>query len=251
MVYSADDIDRINASFVPSPEQKIARYLGFENFKKMIDGKALWLSNSKEFTDKCEGEIPFSFFQKWEKESVDNYYTIHKMLSNVYQAFITCWFEFELESETMWLSYGGEKNENNRNSKGVCIITDVSKLAAYTDCLDAKIFKVKYINYEKHNYIQPPFYFGKKDNLEAPIFNGRVFFAYKQIEYRDEREIRAITYKKSLNNGLCAKIEPANFIEKIIINPHATDEENKEIMNYLIANNLSNKITNSSIKCRR
>lgn len=250
MIYTAESIDNINSAFKPLSSQKIARYLGFENFTKMIDNNELWLSNSRKFSDKNEGEIPYSFFQNWPKESRHNYSTLQKLKGNIYQAFISCWFEFTMESEPMWKAYGGEKVGTAHNSKGVCIISDVSKLAMYTHYLETQIYKVKYIDYKEKALLQPPFYFSMKTEAEIPVFSERVFFVYKQKEYQEEKEIRAITYQKSNRDGIGAKIDPNDFIENIIINPHATIENKKEIMNYLVANQLENKLIESKIKCR-
>lgn len=250
MIYTADAIDRINNAFTPNPNQKIARYIGFNNFKRLIDSKSLWLSNSAKFMDENEGEIPLTFFEKWEKESADNYSTLQKLKAKVFQSFISCWFAFENESETMWLSYGGERIDNQRNSKGVCIVTDVSKLEDCSRSLDTRIYKVQYIDYGGTDLVQPPFYFSLMGDTEHPGFNGRVFFAYKQKEYQDEKEIRAITYKNLSAKGICAKIEPNNFIDNIIINPHATIEEKEEIEAYIKKSNLESKLIDSKIRCR-
>ena len=98
--------------------------------------------------------------------------------------------------------------------------------------------------------IEPPFYFSKNTEEKIPIFNSRVFYAYKQKEYSSENEIRAITYKKSKEKGIYANINPEDFINKIIINPHASKEQTESIVEYLKDQELTDKLIKSKIICK-
>lgn len=224
--------------------------MGFNRFQQLVESKTLWMANGKFFDDKNEGAIPSSFFKNWEKETANNYSTIQKFKNCIYTAYISCWFEYERESEPMWLAYGGIKADGKRDSNGICIITYVGKLAAYTHYLDTHIYKISYIDYLESKEIEPPFYFSKNTEEKIPIFNSRVFYAYKQKEYSSENEIRAITYKKSKEKGIYANINPEDFINKIIINPHASKEQTESIVEYLKDQELTDKLIKSKIICK-
>lgn len=250
MIYTAKMIETINNRFSPTIDTTIARYMGFNRFQQLVENNALWLANGKCFQDENEGAIPTSFFEKWEQETADTYLTMQKIKENIYSAYISCWFEFERESELMWLSYGGMKKVDKRDSNGICIITNVGKLAAYTHYLETCIFKIKYIDYMGSEKVEPPFYFGKNTENEMPVFSGRVFYAYKQKEYSQENEIRAVTYMKSKDNGIYAKINLLDFIDGIIINPHASNKQKECIVDYLKKHNLFDKLISSKIVCK-
>lgn len=250
MIYTSKMIETINNGFYPKSDIRIARYMGFNRFQQLVENKALWMANRNFFDDKNEGAIPASFFKKWEKETANNYSSLQKLKNRIYTAYISCWFEYERESELMWLAYGGTKSNKKRDSNGICIITDVGKLATFTHDLDARVYKVHYINYMESEKIEPPFYFSKNIEEKTLGFSGRVFYVYKQKEYSSENEIRAITYKKSKVEGIYANINPVNFIDKIIINPHASKQQTELIIAYLENHGLIDKLIESKIICK-
>lgn len=254
MLYTRNMMDKINQKFTPAQDTKIARYMGFDKFKLLVENKNLWLANGKNFMDKSEGAIPESFFTEWETQSIEDYKTMHKLKSNIYSAYVSCWFEYERESEPMWLAYGGINNNGTRDSNGVCIITDVNKLYEFTKYIDAKIYRVKYIEYTDNLKLEtelPPFYYIKQAVGDVSITHcERVFFSYKQKEYQSENEIRAVTYRNSKKDGVLATIIPEEFIDSIIINPHATEEQRKNIVDYLKKNHLERKLIDSKIICK-
>ena len=249
MIYTSNMIDEINQKFTPDKDTKIARYMGFDKFKLLVENKNLWFANKKKFMDKNEGAIPESFFNNWNEDTAKNYSTIQKLKSCIYTAYISCWFEYKRESEPMWLAYGGMKKNEIRDSNGICIITDVDKLSVCTSCLDAQIYKISYIDYKENEKVEPPFYFSKNTKTGS-TFNGRVFYAYKQKEYSSENEIRAITYKFLQKEGISANINPMKFISNIIINPHASKEQTDLMVNYLERHNLIDKLIESKIMCK-
>lgn len=250
MIYTSEMIEIINNGFYPTLDTQIARYMGFNRFQQLVESKALWLANGDFFDDENEGAIPASFFEKWEKETANNYFTIQKLKNRIYTAYISCWFEYERESEPMWLAYGGINTDGKRDSNGICIITDVGKLAAYTHYLETHIYKISYIDYLESKKVEPPFYFSKNTEEKIPVFSSRVFYAYKQKEYSSENEIRAITYRKSKEKGIYANVNPTDFIDKIIINPHASKKQTEIIVNHLENHNLIDKLIKSKIICK-
>lgn len=248
-LYDEKTMKEINNSFTPNPSQIIARYMGFEKFKKLVEDKYLWMAKAESFMDAYEGEIPPRFFINWDKENEESYKSIKECKRKVFSAYISCWFEFERESEPMWLAYGCQNDENgHRDNNGVCIISNVKKLMECTSSFDAVVHRVNYIDYEKVNkdMIVPPFFFSRGEN---GLFRERIFYVYKKKEYEAEKEIRAITYQNNKKMGLEVSINPNNFINNIIINPHAKNEEKAYIRDYIINAGLKDKIIDSEIIC--
>lgn len=246
------DIDKINSEFIPPEDMVIARYMGFSTFKMTIEN-GLWLSDSKFFSDQYEGEIPTDFFNQWNNASIKNYKNLYGVKSDFFPAYITCWFQFEKESETMWGTYGVEKAANpySKYPCGVAITSTVVKLKNVIQKENAKVFKVRYIDPAKSPEVDPPIIFRQHPNSTAPNAY-RVFYAYKRHEYEDEKEIRGITYATYREEGgISIKVNWNDFIDKIIINPHASVQDRDLIKEYIENQGLAAKLVLSTIKCNK
>lgn len=213
-MYTGEKILSINNSYSPSDETSIARYMDFPKFIDLMENSELYFSNSKNFEDKFEGEIPESYFSGWAETSREEYLKIKEAIKSVQNVYVNCWSRFESESYALWKIYTNPRN-------GICIKTTVGKLKNSLNN-NIEVMSVKYIDsyYDKNNRIDPAFYFKEIDgkSINTPLMETLKF---KPYEYEDE--IRCIYVDDSRDNYKRFKIEDLNnLIEEIYVSPFAS-----------------------------
>lgn len=223
---------------------KIWRYMDLSKFVWMIQNKALFFANFKNFDDPFEGRFPYEdvieICKSIRKENKD--ISEEKALENakVYvkntngaiheyaDYFINCWHRNEFESEAMWKIY-------SELDMGIAIQSTYKILDG---CL------LKY--YESEEVFVGEVNYNKTTDWVHGIGNPTIYtpFYHKRISFEHEREIRAIMVRpkdndqsKTMNNnhsnileykrnseliGLQVPISLEELIKNVYISPKAS-----------------------------
>lgn len=218
---------------------KIARYFSRDKLEYLIQNDAIWISNSKLFSDEKERQIPMGFFKNWDKPDIEFYQKLENNKRENINAYISCWTEFCCEKKYFWDEYDGKSN-------GACLITTVKKLkeAIHKELPNSILLKVDYVNLSDQNTKYELPWFIYDDYLCI-----RITEKFKEkSEFAEEEEIRFIDYrrKKEFNeDGFTVKVNLKDLIDEIIISPFSSPEVYEET-NSLLLKKFDSKIIHSS-----
>ncbi|SKA81525.1 hypothetical protein SAMN05443428_10474 [Caloramator quimbayensis] len=182
--------------FIPYSNDIICKYMDFPEFLGFLEYKSLHFTRADKFEDEFEGKVPRSF-QKY----YCDFYNFRR------KTYINSWSIFQSESYAMWHIYS--------KRYGVAVKTTVGKLSKVLLNSGAKLYKVKYVDYNKCglNIDVPPLIINK----EA----AKNFFLLKPKFYEYEREIRAIVINDKELPFIDVGVNIENFIDEVIISPFA------------------------------
>lgn len=198
--------EKIFLGAIPPDDEncKIWRYMDLSKFVWMIQNKALFFSNFKNFQDPFEGQFPYGNVKEIsklirqedkdlsEKEALEKakiyVKNTHNAIHEYADYFINCWHINDYESEAMWKIY-------SELDMGIAIQSTYKSL---DECLskhwgNQHIFVgvVKYLKptewIHELKYIYEPNYIHENNRLSiyTPFF-------YKRISFEYEKEVRAI-----------------------------------------------------------
>jgi len=161
---------------------KVWRYMSLDKFEYLIDRKALFFARADQFNDPLEGTFPngsVTLFSALKMRNLNEFLSKAESLRQSVAA--NCWHINNSESLSMWQRY-------TINSQGVAVRSTYSRLkksiSAYS--IDPiRIIEMQYITFS--SAVLPPI-------LGYP-------FEYKDLRYKDERELRCIIYRKNTING--------------------------------------------------
>lgn len=209
---------------------KIARYMGFDKFKDMLDNKSIYFSNIEKFDDNKERTIPVGFFKKHSSSQINSRQKLEKLRDDIYKTYVSCWTKYEGENYSFWRIYTPKHD-------GVCVICDFKKLYEQFNHDVTIPYQVEYVDYNDTNTrIDLPVLYVQDTDLPAnPVL--RVKEKYKIYPYRDEREIRFLAFygKQSsiVPNGCLMKIHDFDWIDEILISPFAKEGTSNQIKNFV------------------
>jgi hypothetical protein len=194
----------------PPPEAKLWRYLSFARFAALLDAGQLHFTRVDQFDDHFEGAWPKQDVAIWgsrEGFSVPRWTERNRIFVAA-----SCWCESDHESAAMWGLYAPGK-------EGVAIVTSYRKLEEVVtsqgavqlpDCL-AGAARVRYLDHFSEGL------------LDHGAQNAALPFMLKNISYAHEHEVRALVIARWDQeiplSGLDFPIQPADFIDEIVINP--------------------------------
>lgn len=214
-----DNIEKVNARYIPDNNMTLARYMDMAKFMDFIENQQICFTEISHFEDKYEDGIPENLLWNWSKESKEGYMRIENCFQKAVKKYVSCWNEFKYEDYALWNIYTDKKY-------GICIVTTVEKLKECIKDYNSEVYKVNYIKKNQNDNTEPPFYCDDKHN----ILLGRVYAALKYEMYSYEHEIRGIIFEnvspKNENNSLnykMIKIDINNFIKEIYISPFAPE----------------------------
>ncbi|MCX7884625.1 MAG: DUF2971 domain-containing protein [Caloramator sp.] len=182
--------------FFPDSNEVICKYMDFPELLGFLEYKSLHFTRADKFEDEFEGRVPKSF----EKYCCDFYKYKRKI-------YVNSWSIFQNESYAMWHIYS--------KKYGVAIKTTVEKLNKALFNSGAKLYKVKYVDYNKCDL-----------KIDVPSFNiGKEslknFFLLKPKFYEYEREIRAIVIDDKELPFIDVAVNIESFLDEVIISPFA------------------------------
>lgn len=229
--------------------QKIWRYLKFKHFPNLVEKHVLYFARSDLLGEKFEGSITppeLDLRKKYVKHRVNLFKpflpelteeellrrqsrTTRELNKGVY---VNCWHMNDNENNLMWRHY--PKRE-------LVIQSTFKKLQeCFTNCKeDIHIGKVMYRDLKTDISPRDNFFY---KNLR------------KDLSLKDERELRAITFKFVDDSGIFLENAPEGIpisvnidllIEKIIISPFADPSLKEKIMSVIQRNNLTKKLKKS------
>ena len=144
-------------------------------FESLLENSALWFTSIDKFGDEHEGSITQKGLEAYNSRVVDKAAWVRFVENLKHSRSLTlanCWHWNDDENISMWERYC--KND------GIAVKTTFRKLAESFTCPDPiHIGRVKYINYK-----------------EDEFSNESIFFSYlhKRLEFKDEREVRVLSY---------------------------------------------------------
>lgn len=199
---------------VPSdPYAKIWRYVDFAKFVSILEEKALFFADYKQFDDPQEGCFPPENIKKYTQllgqinkdisletrteMAKNHYFKLEKVLNGAGDFFINCWHMNEVESLAMWKLYSDM-------NKGIAIQSNFKSLE---ECLS---------NYEHADYIaigmvnyDPSIDWSHECTVYRP-------FLHKRRSFQHEQELRAILFRRHDANNIKSEIDnPTNRIKDI------------------------------------
>jgi len=230
----------VDMSRVLQREETIWRYMDLWKFEAMLENDTnLYFTRSDMFKDPLEGKYGKLTIKNLEKKYlklygqifVDNWKALYFSQGDYINAvkrnsLVSCWHKNSNENIKMWKEY-------THSDKSIAIKTSIKNLHKSLDISKNNGFsiifsEVEYIDF--HNTIQE---FEK--HIIAPLF-------YKDIEYKDENELRVIVWKRPENNILNTGLSNFNvcnggsllidlniLIDEIYISPNAPSGFENEI----------------------
>ena len=178
--------------------------MNLDKFKYLIKERSLYFARADQFPDPLEGTFPtgsLRLFSALKVKYLEDFISRAKSLCK--SVAVNCWHMNDSESLDMWHRY-------TNNGQGAAIRSTFSRLmkpmSAYaTDRI--RIVKVHYIAFSKAAL--PPV-------LGYP-------FEYKDVNYKDDKELRCIIYRKNSINGkgIPVPIDLDKLIGAIYISPFA------------------------------
>ncbi|WP_147298737.1 hypothetical protein [Haloferax sp. Atlit-47N] len=256
--------------------QPVWRYRPLDFFTSIIDTGTLYFSQAAEFGDDFEGTVPRGNVENrghyaqqvrnhWEnlqkkvdidfvkeqveqqtdaevdREEIESWYsdeTVEWVVEETRkepmvgqgdgeQVFANCWHINDYESSIMWGAY-------IESNQGAVIQSTYEKLCESFDVYpDNHVFigKVGYIDYTDPESM-------------IPENNGLYPYVHKQIEYKEERELRAtISYPEVESDhhleGLSVDVDLDTLIEKVVLAPEASDETAQVVNEVMKRNGLA------------
>lgn len=256
-------------------DQPVWRYRPLDYFKSIINNGALYFSQAAEFGDDFEGTVPRGNVENrehyaqqvrdhWEdlqekvdvdfvkeqveqhtdtevdREEIESWYsdeTVEWVVEETRkepmvgrrqgeQIFANCWHINDYESNIMWGAYI-ESNE------GVVIQSTYDKL-----CDSFEVYPDDSVYVGRVGYID----YTDPDSM-IPENNGLYPYVHKQIQYKEEQELRAIiaypeTEGDEYPEGLSVDVDLDTLIEKVVLAPEASDETTQEVEGVIEQNEL-------------
>jgi len=199
-----------------NPDIKIWRYMDFDKYKYLMNEGALYFSRSDRLKDLFEGSYPAAtslLYKSLSKQhdKIENFLSEAKAFRKFVA--VNCWHINDSESLEMWKRYV-------KSGEGVVVQTTYSRLLnSFSGYKDDNIYcgKVNYIDFAK-----------------APIpLQPLVPFAYKQLVYSYEKELRCLICRppikngkfdwslNMINDGIPVSIQIEKLIEYIYVAPNA------------------------------
>lgn len=199
---------------IPSdPYTKIWRYVDFAKFVSMLEEKALFFADYKQFDDPQEGCFPPENIKKYTQLlgqinkvipletrteiAKNHYFKLEKAFHGAGDFFINCWHMNEVESLAMWKLYSD-------TNKGIAIQSNIKSLeeclSNYEHADDIAIGMVKY---------DPSINWSHECTVYRPFF-------HKRRSFQHEQELRAILFRRHNVNNIKSEIDnPTNRIKDI------------------------------------
>ena len=187
-----------------SDNQVIWRYLSYPKLLSLLSSREVRFTRADQFTDPLEGYLPRDTMIKWaEQAQQENQETakawdygdeidlveeiLEKNPFEVIQhhrklAFVSCWNADSGEKEKLWRQY-------TPGGKGVVIKSTVGRLKEAIQDIKLGHLSIGEVQYRDFEEDQTSFL---RDFIQQP-------FAYKDTEYADEKEMRAIVFEKGFN----------------------------------------------------
>ena len=173
----------------PPLDAVLWRYMSFNHFVSLLENSALWFTRIDKFDDEHEGAIPLTSLEAYESRFVEAA-AMAKFVGSLkhFRSFTlaNCWHWNSNENVAMWDRYckGG----------GIAVRATFSNLTNSFACPDPiHIGLVNYIDYREDEF-----------STES-IFPS---YLHKRLEYKDEREVRALSYLLSSGPLRWVKITP-------------------------------------------
>lgn len=202
------------------PDPTIWRYVDLAKFVALISSQKLHFTRIDQFKDKFEGSYPLKNIQEWENQftTVGDFKNWRKF------GCVSCWYQSENESASMWEIYG-------RNGQGIAIMSTLESLSQSIKDQDYSVIyqDVKYIDFIRG-----------KANIAIP----HDAFRYKRIEYENESEYRALIcsvpechkivdgfpvmgsvddHHGFPEKGIDLSVDPKILIKKLVLSPYVED----------------------------
>lgn len=187
-----------------SDNQVIWRYLSYPKLLSLLGSTEIRFTRADQFTDPLEGYLPLNTMLEWaEQAQQENQETaktwdwgdeidlaeglLEKNPFEVIQhqrklGFVSCWNADPEEKEKLWRQY-------TPGGKGVVIKSTVGRLKKAIQDIKFEHLSIGEVQYRDFEEGQSSCF---RDFIQQP-------FAYKDTEYADEREIRAIVFEKGFN----------------------------------------------------
>lgn len=207
---------------------KIARYIPYKYLKDFVNDK-LYFRNCELFDDNNErkridrGKYKNSIALEITEKISEN-------TKGKCRAYVSCWTLFnEGENAALWKIF-------DRKSTGACIVTSVEKLKKQ---LESNIL-IGSVIYEENEFSMIFDIEGVASNYPASEF-------YKISPYFFEKEVRAVFYSKSKEDGLYQKIDFASLIDEVYLSPFANVKNRQRTENLLYKKIEKDKIKPSII----
>jgi hypothetical protein len=212
---------------------EVCRYMSFEHLETLLRQSKLYFPRVDLLGDPNEGSfsdtVPFETldaYKSLEYESIQQLQTSYQNLNRQMMQrlfYVSCWNTNTHESELLWKRYGA------RDSEAVAVWTTTGLICT----LRPDIFhcetefiprfcagEVNYVNYAP----------GSVPNNDLSLF-------YKGMEYKDDREFRAVIHiwsfgagksnSEDLPLGIEVDIAPAVFVRRIVPQPNCTELKQK------------------------
>lgn len=201
------------------PSLSVWRYMTLAKLVAFLTDAALYFARSDLLGDPHEGTIPLRNADNVSTQFCDpirpDVIVKVRKMSKLF-SYVSCWHLSESESEAMWRIYCAPQD-------GIAIRTTYAKLARSVSDPDVYVGLVRYLDYRSQ--------FMPLDNLFNPLMHKRKAFEH-------EREVRAVMILPSKiesverdfdelksrdenPRGINAKIDIAQTIDAIYVNPYA------------------------------
>lgn len=187
-----------------SDNQVIWRYLSYPKLLSLLGSTEIRFTRADQFADPLEGYLPRNTMLEWAEQAQqknretakawdwgDEIDLVEGLLEkNPFEliqhhrklAFVSCWNADSEEKEKLWKQY-------TPGGKGVVIKSTVGRLKEAIQDIKSEHLSIGEVQYRDFEEGQASFFM---DFIQQP-------FAYKDTEYADEREIRAIVFEKGFN----------------------------------------------------
>jgi hypothetical protein len=205
---------------LPSPLQKVWRFMSFEKFADLIKSQSLYCSRLDKLPDALEGllsagncramsPVTAAFHNGYDiKDNCDRQLLQSAHMRRLY--FVNCWHINDSESKTMWRLYAPRP-------ESVVVVSNVSRLWAYAKICRHKRFGHMIVGNVKYASFDDP----------RPDWVSWLPALFKDLPYRIEREIRLLaspncSMEQAANlDFLKIRLDPRALIEAVILHPHA------------------------------
>lgn len=237
-------------------ETVIWRYLSAERLRDLLSG-GLYFAAATQFDDAFEGAITDAQFARRRAQgarfvSADR--DVDAALKSTSRAFaelrrltkISCWHASDHENVSMWERY---------LPKGTCGVAVRSTVGSLQSALlpfrlkprfgeeGIVVRKVQYLDFSKDEF--------PEQSMEAPFF-------YKRIEYRDEREVRAVLSLRMAEEfgvrvpdlGVSVGVDPGQLIAEVRVGPFCTNDDVSRVQEMMQAKGVLRPVTPSTLSRR-
>lgn len=211
----------VHPNFVtPDDNAVIWRYLDLPKFIALIDSRALWFTQARQFKDPYEGiySNPSRVAVEAELRRHLKPELVEVALRKLEQTralmplttFINCWHQSAHESAAMWQLYSA-------GGHGLAIRSTVGHLKE--SVLDRRPFYIGAVQYADYDTVQM-----QQGNMFVP-------FLYKRLSFEYEREVRAITadfpidqvdwtkYAGERPSGIALETDVMRLVERVFVDP--------------------------------